>query len=811
MIVLLFFLGWIFSSIPFYFLFSRLKELKRIGLLLLSFICPLLYVGLIALTLTALGIYSIQKILTSLFLLSGSGFIFRQILNKKIYRKQSNSSQRSEFGKIETVLLVVFACFAFYLYSAFPTYYLDGGRDQGQYTIFGIVIAKTGGLHLEVPDTRLIEDIFEDSVLVDYQSIASEFQIGLSDSETYRSPRFFHLLPAYLALGYDLFGLDGLFRVNAVFAFLSVFLFYLISRRMLDPWLGSVATVLYVLNPAQLWNVRSTLSETISQFLILLTVYLIQLFFRKKSPIYMLMVGSVFGISSFVRIDSYIYFPTLTLYSVFLSLYTKDKYKNFLYFLLSFLVISFLSLIYAYFYSKLYLFNLWEFGFLKIVLIAWILSAGILITQYVIHTRYYFLIDRIRITLSKNKKNLRYILFSLFIFVFLFAYFIRPGLKIDINGSGNLKYLAANSLSIFFWYVPFWLFFFLIFACDLFLIRKKNIISSFIFFIGIFLLLVYLLDPGIAPDHFWASRRWMLFSIPFAILGAFIGIRSLEIRNAIFKLTLVFSLSILSIIYTIWRSEMILFQTMMEGYPKGYGSFASVTPNENSFYFTTKRSIASPLRYIYGKNIYLINDTEEFLKKVPKLLQLNKQVFIIQNGGFSGADRDLKFTQIANLILNGKFPVESIHRYPEFLYHKNLNLQTFRIEKADPKVSPEPIEFDWIPAGGGFLSRVGKIEEDGTISATRHQGPLVFGPFLTLPKGRYQIEWIGRNINNAEFDITYNGGSSLLHPRQKGKLADSETLNFEIQDPVIDDLEFRVFVEGKSGVHIQKIRLKRIL
>ena len=177
---------------------------------------------------------------------------------------------------------------------------------------------------MEVPDTKLIREIFEDSVLVDYQSIVSEFNLGLSNSETYRSPRFFHLFPAYLAIGYDLFGLDGVVRVNAVFGFFSVFFLYLIIRRMTDPLSASFISILYVFNSSQLWNIRATLSETISQFIILITAYLIQIFFKRKSPVSMFCIGLVFGIGSFARIDSYAYLPALILYSGFCCYFLRS-------------------------------------------------------------------------------------------------------------------------------------------------------------------------------------------------------------------------------------------------------------------------------------------------------------------------------------------------------------------------------------------------------------------------------------------------------------------------------------------------------
>ncbi|TGM89855.1 hypothetical protein [Leptospira licerasiae] len=807
MIVFFFFAAWILSSILLFFLFSKLKGPGRIGIILLSAISPLLYMGIISFFLTMLGIYSIENIVLFLFVFSALSIVCIFIFRKVELRK----SIRLEIQKPELIFIILFSLVALYLYAGFPTWYLDGGRDQGQYTIFGVIISKTGGLNLEISDSKLIREIFDDSVLVDYQSIASEFNLGLSDSETYRSPRFFHILPAYLAIGYDLFGIDGLLRINAVFGFFSIFFLYLATRRILDPLSASLISVLYVLNSSQIWNMRSALSEAISQFLIIFTAYLIQIFFKRKSPTPMFCIGLIFGISSFTRVDSYLYLPALVLYSGFLLVFFEKYFKNSLYFISAFLLTSVLSLVYAYFYSKVYVYDLWEHRFLQIVGLAWAVSLILLFIEVVSWKNNRLILGWLRVFVERNRRILRISVLSLFILICLLAYFVRPIFLSQVPELAAAKYLTFHSLSIFFWYVPFWLFVFLIFAIDLFVFKRKHVSSSFVFFIGIFLLAVYLISPSIAPDHFWASRRWMLFPIPFAILGSVIGIKNIPNLKQSWKTTLLLFLAGTGIVYTVWRSKLILFQPMMEGYKNGYETFANSTPSANSFYFTTKRQIASPLRYIYGKNIYLINDSEEFLQRVPALLSLGKNVYMIQNGELSGADPFIKFTHIADLILRGNFPAETIQRYPEFLYHKNLNLRTFKLEISKQKIFPGPIQFDWVPAEAGFFSRVGEFNPDGTVSATRHRGPLIFGPLLTLPKGKYKVEFLGKNLDRAKFDVAYNGGSSLLSSEEKGKELESKTLTFEIAVPLIDDLEFRAFVEGKSGVQIRKVLLKKIL
>ncbi|TGK44608.1 hypothetical protein [Leptospira andrefontaineae] len=302
----------------------------------------------------------------------------------------------------------------------------------------------------------------------------------------------------------------------------------------------------------------------------------------------------------------------------------------------------------------------------------------------------------------------------------------------------------------------------------------------------------------------------MLFSIPFAILGSVAGIQNIPISNKMVKLLVLLVIGGAAIFHTHWRSKLILSQSMMEGYVKGYENFVQELPDEDSIYFTNKIQIASPLRYIYGKNIFLINDSAEVIRRIPDFLAKKKDIYIIQNGDFSGLNGNLKFSLIGNLQLSGLFPDESIFRFPEFLYKRNLNFQIFKIEKNEAAKGSERVQFEWIPGESGFLSSCGKSEEDGTISATRHEGTLVYGPFLTLAKGKYRLDYLGKNLDHAKFDVAYNRGLLLLSPQENGEDPNSKTLIFEITNPVVDDVEFRVFVEGKSGVQIRRIFLKKI-
>ncbi|EMJ97915.1 putative membrane protein [Leptospira sp. B5-022] len=807
MSIILFFLGWILSSVFVYFLFLRLKGPGRIGTVLLSVTAPLVWMGIVSFLLTMLGIYSIEKIILSLYIF----FVLSAVCVFSLRKVEVRKSIRLEIRKYELVFLILFSLAALYLYAGFPTWYLDGGRDQGQYATFGIVISKTGGLNLEVPDTKLIREIFEDSVLVDYPSINSTYIKGLSNSETYRSPGFYHMLPAYLAIGYDLFEMEGLFRVNSIFAFLSIFYLYLISRRMLNSVESFFVLFLYVFNVAQLWTVRSTLSEILSQFIIFLVGYLIQLFFKYRSPLPMLWIGFILGISSFTRVDSCMYVPALALYSGFLLLFSEKNFKNSLYLFFAYLFSVLLSILYGSIYSTIYMIGLWERGFLRLSMIVWIASLIFVLVLVALKEKNNVLIEFRNF--YSNKKRIIRIVFSLFLlFLGFFAFFFRPYLLSNLPEGKNATYLTNNSLSIFFWYVPIWLFVFVIFTFDHFIFKRKNIASCFVFFIGSFLLILYLIAPSISPDHFWATRRWVLFPIPFAILGSILGIRSIlnKIRKQR-KIVVFLILALSGLIYTIWRSKLILFHSMLFGYPEGYQKFVDSSPNEKAIYFSTKREIGSPLRYIYGKNIFLIRNMNEFINRVPKLLSTGFQVFIIQNGKFSGASSNLKFSYITDLSLTGKFPIESVYRFPEFLYKRNLNFQVFQVMRSETPVELEPIDITFNPSHDGFLSAIGKMEEDGSISAARHQGSLVYGPYLTLPKGKYMVEFIGHDLRRAEFDVVYKKGSYALCPRQTGDSEYSKILNFQIVTSVIDDIEFRVFVGGRSKVQIQKIRLKRIL
>jgi 2-polyprenyl-3-methyl-5-hydroxy-6-metoxy-1,4-benzoquinol methylase len=126
----------------------------------------------------------------------------------------------------------------------------------------------------------------------------------------------------------------------------------------------------------------------------------------------------------------------------------------------------------------------------------------------------------------------------------------------------------------------------------------------------------------------------------------------------------------------------------------------------------------------------------------------------------------------------------------------------------------------WNASDMSLQTLVGKRAEDGSaISSTGKAGYLVFGPYVALDPGFYEVQWEGAgsaSIANGRVDVACECGSRILGTAEfsVGKKVDRRAtrvlahLRFSIDAPVAD-LEFRMHVNADSALHLSRIVLRR--
>lgn len=193
------------------------------------------------------------------------------------------------------------------LYLGFPTESIFCESDEGAYANHAVSIAHRGRLDVPYPWPEDTATIFEEAA---GQSSSVLFPAFFQTKPTL-TVQFGHLFPVWLAHAYSTFGPDGLFRLNAVLALLSLGVFYGVCRAVLSKPFAVAATLFLALNPSQVWLARITLSEVLAQLFIWSGLLLLLHALKEEDRGLARWSGVFVGFSALTRIDGLFLVPAL--------------------------------------------------------------------------------------------------------------------------------------------------------------------------------------------------------------------------------------------------------------------------------------------------------------------------------------------------------------------------------------------------------------------------------------------------------------------------------------------------------------------
>ena len=123
----------------------------------------------------------------------------------------------------------------------------------------------------------------------------------------------------------------------------------------------------------------------------------------------------------------------------------------------------------------------------------------------------------------------------------------------------------------------------------------------------------------------------------------------------------------------------------------------------------------------------------------------------------------------------------------------------------------------WEAADASLHSQFADAERDLGIRSNRRPGYLLFGPYIALDSGFYEVQWHGTADTGSEIcvDVVCEGGGRLVRSAdvkigtqvvvQDGMLAH---LRFKVDAPA-SDFEFRVRLDTQSQVAIERVVLRK--
>ena len=582
-----------------YFLFSRYKleteisSLPKIASFSLMTVVGIVLWSVFLLTAAILGIYR-----AGYFGLVG--WIVTISVSIWLYKRRSVFSQVNWKLSIWDWVLILGLLWVAWLYLAFPSEIISFIRDEAVYANHGIYIANHGRLDIPYPWSGDLDTI---------PSQVFRRIPGLYLTEPTITVQFAHLFQVWLAQAYSTFGYHGLFRLNAIFAILSIAVFYGLSRGVMPKSYSIGAALFLALNPSQIWLARITLTEILTQLFIwsgLLTLLLAQ---ENGSKQLARISGILLGFSALVRIDSFFLIPLIFLLPAAQKLADETNAKKLSSIWIAFyqgaIPVFFLALAYYNFFSTPYFRHL--FPHLKSIGIFALISFFV----FLLSTRK---IGETILQRTINRKLLLILIGICLIILTIYAYWVRPHIEpYSIHGARDYREDSLVNLSqyisplvvflgILGWYIMLWR-----------ILKKREDFSwlpVMICFAGY--LALFLWNPSISPFHFWAIRRFVPIIIPGFIFFATIGSWSLicELRKKyavtepILSILLIFFLTVFTI-----RADRLIFNfSENKGDFLQFKQFAEKLPRNTLIFAYEGYHWVAPLYLAFDRNVVLIGD-----------------------------------------------------------------------------------------------------------------------------------------------------------------------------------------------------------
>lgn len=656
---------------------TEFKCFERIGRSIVYVTLTNVFMSMI---LAIIGYYSMVRliIVNILFVIA----LFILISNKKQIWKLAWCESREILTHKCFLLIIAIAAI---LYFFFPTNYMLGGRDPGLYYLNGIHIVQSGGYQYE-EDEFLIqnEEALSEIITPGYPGLYSDYEYGFSENFGEITPQFMPMFPSAMAIGYDLGGIALMIRVNGYLTILSFFIIYFFLSNFFSKKTANVAILLLTLSPAQLWYGRNSVSEILLQLIIFLSVDLYARGFEERKRKNSIIAGFLLGLGIMDRIDAYflgIGLIAILLYSI---LFSKKRSEYAFYSVLTYCIIAGLGFLYGIIWSKPYFYDhMKNVGSLtKVLLLNLVLIIVTIITYAVLQIGGCY----------KNRQIPNYV-FKLFhnrtasiifgiclLLLWVYAYFIRSyGMTVD-----NKTYFIKHNICELSWYVSPIIMLLTIIGFVVLLYKNVEKYEAIFLFlaIGISNYIGYGINPYISKDHIWASRRWVTIIIPFLIIMGTLGIqfvyRALAEKKKSIAIICCVCLLGGSVSYLLYHDKDFLTTRIMDNLDTQVEGLAAQL-EDDTLYITNNEEIASYLRYVYNKRVYLSKLEKD---NIEQYIEKNDEIMYIGNYA-SIADLECNKELVSFFETRGLFLEKTIGVYPKNLYERTREASIYRLSAND--------------------------------------------------------------------------------------------------------------------------------
>ncbi len=631
--------------------------------------------------------------------------------------------------KAEKPLLIIIALAAV-LYLSFPTYYMWAGRDYGIYLIDGIHTAETG--RITYPTDQWLNENYEnlDEVIEPgYPAFYSSYLEGTSDVPGDINPQFLPLYWCFLSVAYNLAGIEGMVRITALMGLVTLSIYYFFLKHFCGKRAAVFGTLLLTICPAQIWGARITQSEQMAQLLFVLAAFLFALGWEKDKKALLYLATSIIGIGSFCRIDNYFLGLGIICMGVYTALFCRRKRRTVFWCVMQCMVWFIVGFLYTKAVHPAYVWHHWK------------KSLGRLIWGNIIFLVIYLIIfavtskkkDQTSECICRFCKNkwVRGVILSLTGLMVIGLYFIRPLVSDNVFSDGLRQYA--------FYFCPLLLPFVIVGIGAAMDIRSKEEFEKrtepILLFLGTgsITTLFYTIRPSITMDHFFMSRRWIPVNFPFmffvAVMGFFYLFDKYRNRNWKFylKQSVLLGCGIFVFCYMAGKDMILMKEPAYKEMKEDYAELDANLPKD-TLILTDKAALAGMLRYVYGKQVYLLCDEVNAEQLIDYMTEENS-VYYLGNIWNSPIFWKIEGELCYSRRIEGRAPEGSKEYYPKEI---QIFSETANLYRLLPKECDSISLISVVNLFDESVRNEGAIEMSG-------QGCIFFGPYIRLPKGKYEL------------------------------------------------------------------------
>ncbi|WP_214041221.1 hypothetical protein [Methanoculleus sp.] len=629
----------------------------------------------------------------------------------------------------EAISLISIFGLALVLLALFPpAEWLIGTWDCGVYMNNGVNIARTGSIVVHDP---LISAVNQDAVFATH---GTHCFAPIDPKKGEFIPLLYHLFPVWIAIFYSVFGILGVTYVAPFFGMMGILSVFMVARQITNWNVAFIGSLLLSLNFVQLFFSRTPYTEVMVQFLIFSGMFAFIIYKECLNNKFAVISAITLSLSLLVRIDSYILLIPFFGYYFYLKLSNNMKDHDMI-FANAFLISSILNTLYIIQFSSIYTEGILRGVIGKVIsgpIVADLAktSLHLLIVICCIFLVYInfeklktsvgfgqkiILVNDLRQNLNdmiedvdryihRNKPTLGYIISFLIAIFVIYNWVIRP---LD---AAYTSY--AYSLSKLAWYLSP-----LILICGVVgsiilinnLTRGKDHKRSAYYLLGLFLLffIIYTININHSPYVPLMLRRYLPIVIPTLMICAgycIYYISELLTQKKIFQ-QLIVIVVVSIVIFGYAQDDSLLKQKMWDGIPDTTTEISQLVDDDIIIFgdgpdrlTAPGRILASPMKYIYGKNVLFIDDANganiiAILRSINntsvKLYGENKKIYVSEFDvvSISNEAPDIDFIEVARFTVPYKVLGGAVDRVPSEMSNFTKRVSIYEVNFGRDPIS----------------------------------------------------------------------------------------------------------------------------